>query len=66
MKYDDYITEFFCFSKNEDMSFIKYKHNETEEEKEDVIRFFCKHFPKYKFRNSYFHTAFIFEKIDCE
>ena len=64
MKYDDYITEFLYCSKNFDTSFVKYKHDETEKEKEDIILFFCKHFPEYKFKNSYPHTAFLFKKIN--
>lgn len=61
--YDDYITEFLYTAKQLDNSFVQYKHNETEEEKEDIIRFFYKHFPGYEFNNSYWHTAMMYKKI---
>ena len=61
MKYDEYITEFNNYSKQYDMSFIRYKYNETENEKEDIILFFSKYFPRYKFYNSVEHTAFFFK-----
>lgn len=62
-KYNDYITEFMYFCKKYDISFVKYKNNETESDKEDIIKFFSEYFPEYKFYNSYQHTAFFFEKI---
>lgn len=61
MKYDEYIIEFNNCSKQYDMSFIRYKYNETENEKEDIILFFSKYFPRYKFYNSVEHTAFFFK-----
>lgn len=61
MKYDEYIAEFNNYSKQYDMSFIRYKHNETEDEKEDIILFFSKYFPHYKFYNSVECTAFFFK-----
>ena len=64
MKYDDYIIEFYNSNKQLDMSFIQYKYNETEKEKEEIILFFCKHFPNYKFYNSLTHTAFFYKKKD--
>ena len=64
MQYDDYITEFLYCSEHYPISFVKYKYNETEDEKEEVIRYFSKHFPDYKFYNSFHHTAFFFKKID--
>lgn len=64
MKYDDYITEFNYSNQQHNMSFIRYQHDETEEEKEEIILFFCKHFPNYKFYNSLEHTAFFYKKKD--
>lgn len=64
MKYDDYITEFYHNNKRHDMSFIRYKNNETKKEKEEIVLFFCKYFPNYQFYNSLENTAFFYKKKD--
>lgn len=60
--YSDYVNQFLIYNKCFDKTFIMYENNESEDEKEDIIRVFCKRFPEYKFKSSRDNTAFFFEK----